>query len=74
LTLVEDAARRPVAWREVSIEKDGVTFHGLYFTGVWQIIVLYGGHLKSIQHADAPSDVLARRILRELVATGPRTH
>jgi len=52
----------------VSIEKDGVTFHGRYFTIFGHITVLYGGYARSIQHDHAPLDELARRLLEELVA------
>ena len=61
-------------WQKVSIEKDGVTFHGHYFVGPRMVTVLYGGHARSIRHEDTPLDELARRVLEGLVAAAPRTN
>jgi len=64
----------PIPWRVVTLEKDGVTFHGRYFMIFGHITVLYGGYARSIQHDDQPPDTLARRILAELVVNLPRVN
>jgi len=61
-------------WQMVSIERDGVIFHGRYLLGPCMMTVLHGGHVRTLYHYNAPPDELACRILKDLVATEPRTN
>ena len=61
-------------WQRVSIERNGVTFHGHYSVGPHMIIVLYRGHARSMLHEQSPLEELACQILGCLVAEEQRPH